>query len=79
MLNLHIELYMKTECTVVHTFNNEILLKINDCIGLHNKLVNEHDAVIGKVTKILGPVSDPYALAYIASKDENIQKVYIKC
>jgi len=70
---------MRSDCTVVHTFNNEVLLKASNCIGLHNKLVNEHDAVIGKITKVLGPVADPYALAYIASKDDNIQKLYIKC
>ncbi len=70
---------MKSECTIIHTFNNEILLKADNCIELHNKLVNEHDAVIGKITKILGPVKDPYALAYISGKDSDIQKIYVKC
>jgi rRNA processing protein Gar1 len=76
---LHILFDMKSECTIIHTFNNEILLKTDDCIGVHNKLVNEHDVVVGKITKILGPVKAPYALAYISGKDLDIQKIYVKC
>ena len=70
---------MKSECAIIHAFNNEILLKADNCIELHNKLVNEHDAVIGKITKILGPVRNPYALAYISGIDSDIQKIYVKC
>ena len=70
---------MKYECDIIHIINNEILININNCIGIHNKIYDENDNSMGKITKILGPVSHPYALAYLAKKDMNIKKIYVKC
>ncbi|MEM0140022.1 MAG: hypothetical protein QXZ44_05370 [Ferroplasma sp.] len=70
---------MKSKCDIVNISNNNILLKITDCIGLHNKIVNEKDELIGKIIKILGPVSAPYALAYIVKKPENMDNIYVEC
>ena len=70
---------MKYGCNIIHIFNNEILMNIDNCIRLHNKIYDENDNNIGKITKILGSVSHPYALAYLAKKDMDIKKIYIKC
>ncbi len=70
---------MKYECSIIHTMNNEVLISINNCIGIHNKIYDESDNSIGKITRVLGPVSHPYALAYLAKKDMDINKIYVKC
>ncbi len=70
---------MRAKCNVVHIMNNEILIKISDCIGIHNKIVNEKDELIGKIVRILGPVSSPYALAYMVKKPDDMSNLYVKC
>jgi len=70
---------MKYECNIIHIINNELLININNCIAIHNKIYDEHENTIGKITRILGPVSHPYALAYLNKKDMDLKKVYVKC
>ncbi|KJE49677.1 MULTISPECIES: H/ACA ribonucleoprotein complex subunit GAR1 [Acidiplasma] len=70
---------MKYECQIVHKRNNEILIRINNCLSLHGKIYDSNEKAIGRITRILGPVSNPYALAYLASVDYSPEKVYVKC
>ncbi len=72
-------LYMKYECNIVHIKNNEILIRINGCVAIHQKIFDENDKPMGKITRVLGPVSHPYALAYMGNKNENTDKIYVKC
>ncbi len=72
-------MYMKYKCNIVHIKNNEILIRINECAAINQKIFDEYDKPIGKITRVLGPVSHPYALAYMGSKNENTDKIYVRC
>ncbi len=69
---------MKYNCSVVHIKNNEMLIRIDNCIKMHESVYSDDGKPVGKIIKILGPVRNPYALVRL-NKNIDVKNVYVRC
>ncbi|AAT43924.1 Gar1/Naf1 family protein [Picrophilus oshimae] len=69
---------MRYQCRVVHIKNNEMLIRIDNCIKMHENVYSDDGKNVGKIIKILGPVRNPYALVRLREKID-IKDVYVRC
>ncbi len=72
----------KNISTVLHKIGDELIISVNEPSLLHERVYDLSGTRLGKVTRILGPVKNPFAVVKISGSRkeafEGIEKVEIR-
>lgn len=70
---------MKNRCEVVNRYNHEILVSTPNALKMYENVYDSAGRKIGKVVRILGPVTKPYGVVKVdAPGREELNEVYTR-
>lgn len=70
---------MSGTCQIVHRLNHEVLVLIPEKVKMYEKVYDRSGNKIGKIVRILGPVSKPYGVVKTESPlPEDVGEVYTR-
>ena len=64
---------------VIHVMKNQIVIHIKGCIKIKAKVFDGGKRPIGIVTRIFGPVSNPYALINFNEEISDYSNLSVRC
>ncbi|WP_393971966.1 hypothetical protein OXIME_000561 [Oxyplasma meridianum] len=70
---------MEETCKVIGGKGRELVIKPQKCLRMNIGVFNRNNSNIGKITKIFGPVKDPYALVTIKENVSGVEEVILRC
>ncbi|MCL4314261.1 MAG: hypothetical protein M1454_00835 [Candidatus Thermoplasmatota archaeon] len=72
---------MEREASVINRNGDEMLISLRGLVNLYEKVFDGRKRPIGKIVRILGPVSSPMAVLKLfdpKNTENNIQSVYLR-
>lgn len=70
---------MDLRCEILNVRGKEVTIRLNECIKMNTKIFDRAGRVIGKITRIFGPVSSAYGLVSVFPSSEEVKELYVKC
>ncbi len=70
---------MEVGVEIVHRLNKQLVVRISDCLKIRAKVVSENGKVVGRVTRVFGPVKAPYALLNMNENYPEAEKFRVVC
>jgi len=64
---------------VVHVMKKQIVIHIKNCIKIKAKVYDGNRKVVGRITRVFGPVSNPYALINFTDEVKDYDKLSVRC
>jgi rRNA processing protein Gar1 len=70
---------MEGKLDIVSARADEVLVRLGNCLKMDAKVVDNSGKVLGKIVRIMGPVSEPYGLIKLRGNVELEGNLFIKC
>jgi rRNA processing protein Gar1 len=70
---------MEGKLDIISVRADEVLVRLGNCLKMDAKVVDNSGRVLGKIVRIMGPVSQPYGLIKLRGSVELEGNLFIKC
>ena len=64
---------------IISRKGNELVVKLVDCMSMDSRIVDGTGTNVGKLVRVMGPVSAPYGLVRLQQNDFRGAELFIRC
>ncbi len=70
---------MADKLEIVHVMKRQAVIHVKNCIKIKARVYDSNQKVVGRVTRIFGPVSNPYALVSFNDEMKDYSNMTVRC